>query len=206
MPNQINRFNYIYTDKQSPRTLLLLHGTGGDENDLLPLGESLDPHANLLSPRGKVLENGSARFFKRLAEGIFDREDLKIKSQELDKFIIEASKKYDFSLKDLIAVGYSNGANIALHLLTENPNIITTAILFRPISAALPDTINNLSSSRILILSGLLDPLTKPEDADFLTKTLSEKGATVETKKIPAGHGLTPQDLEHAKTWLSQNS
>jgi predicted esterase len=202
MNKAINGFEYVYIDKKSPKTLLLLHGTGGNENDLISLGEDLDPSANILSPRGKVLENDMPRFFKRLSEGVFDREDLKLRSEELADFIHESSKTYGFTQAGVIAVGYSNGANIALHLIAGHPEVLSRGILFRPVSASLPDKVADLSSVQMLILSGLMDPLASSEDVDRLEHILTEHGAHVDIKKIPASHALTAQDLAHAKAWL----
>lgn len=203
MNKPILGFEHIYIDLGSNRTLLLLHGTGGDEKDLLPIGQALDDKANILSPRGKVLEDGMPRFFKRLSLGVFDREDLKAKSQELGDFLKECSKVYNFPLADVIAIGYSNGANIALHLLASRPQVLSQAILFRPMSGGLPETTTALSSTRLLVLSGLLDVMINSSDAQDVVKNLKVAGAQVEFYELPAGHGLTGQDIKHAKDWLA---
>src|SRR5215475_3170856 len=123
-------FIHEFVPGNSSRTLLLLHGTGGNERDLIPLGRELDPTAALLSPRGKVLENGMPRFFRRLAEGVFDLEDLKYRANELADFVTVAAEHYGFARDNLIAVGYSNGANIAAAMLLLRPEILPIAILF----------------------------------------------------------------------------
>ena len=131
--------------KKSTMTLLLLHGTGGNENDLIPVGQLLSSNASLLSPRGKVLENGMPRFFRRLSEGIFDLEDLKFRTQELAKFVKDASIIYSFDLNKTIAIGFSNGANIAASLLLSHPETIKGAILFRAMIPYIPDSLPDLS-------------------------------------------------------------
>jgi predicted esterase len=141
----INKFVPARPSVAHPVTLLLLHGTGGDENDLLPLGDELWPGAALLGVRGKVLENGMPRFFRRIAEGVFDVEDLKYRTEELVQFIKAASERYHFSTKKLIAIGYSNGANIAASLILLHPHYFAAAVLFRAMVPFTPDIIRNFS-------------------------------------------------------------
>ncbi len=204
MNKPILGFEHIYIDHGSNRTLLLLHGTGGDEKDLLPIGQALDDQANILSPRGKVSENGALRFFKRLAEGVLDRDDLKLRSAELGEFLVECSKIYHFDLNEVWAVGFSNGANIALNLLATNPKVLSKAILLRPTSlTALPDVVSNLSNSLALVLSGVADTMVHLGDGQKIAQALSVAGAEVEFHELPAGHGLTGQDIKHAKDWLA---
>src|SRR5438046_1466021 len=131
-------FIHDFVPGSSSRTLLLLHGTGGNERDLIPLGRELDPNAALLSPRGKVLENGMPRFFRRLAEGVFDLEDLKYRTNELADFVAAAAQHYGFASDNLIAVGYSNGANIAAAMLLLRPEILHGAVLFRAMVLLVP--------------------------------------------------------------------
>src|ERR1041385_1808515 len=154
------RYDFIheFVPGSSSRALLLLHGTGGNERDLIPLGRELDPNAALLSPRGKVLENGMPRFFRRLAEGVFDLEDLKFRTNELGDFVTAAAKHYGFALHNLVAVGYSNGANIAASMLLLRPKIMNAAILFRAMVPLIPDRLPDLSSVRIWIGAGDQDP------------------------------------------------
>src|SRR5678815_3087091 len=132
-------FIHAFVPGSSQRTLLLLHGTGGNERDLIPLGRELDPNAALLSPRGKVLENGMPRFFRRLAEGVFDLEDLKTRTNELADFVAAAAQHYGFASDNVVAVGYSNGANIAASMLLLRPEIMNAAILFRAMVPLTPD-------------------------------------------------------------------
>src|SRR5437868_14836991 len=134
-------FIHEFIPGDSPRTLLLLHGTGGNERDLIPLGRELDAKAALLSPRGKVLENGMPRFFRRLAEGVFDLEDLRYRTNELADFVMAAGQHYGFASNQLIAVGYSNGANIAASVLLLRPEIMRRVILFRAMVHLYPEPI-----------------------------------------------------------------
>jgi phospholipase/carboxylesterase len=160
----------IGTVKQGAKsftTLLLLHGTGGNEEDLIPLAYELDPRAAILSPRGKVLENGVApRFFRRLAEGVFDLEDLKFRTNELADFVNDASKTYGFDLQRAIAVGYSNGANIAASILLLRPEILSSSILFRGMVPLVPETLPDLSNKHIFMSSGVYDPIVSRQDAE----------------------------------------
>src|SRR6476661_7277138 len=144
-------FIHEFVPGSSNRTLLLLHGTGGNERDLIALGRELDPNAGLLSPRGKVLENGMPRFFRRLAEGVFDLEDLKHRTNELADFVTEAAQHYGFATDQLVAVGYSNGANIAASMLLLRPEVLSAAALFRAIVPLYPETPPSLSSVRVWI-------------------------------------------------------
>src|SRR6187401_91570 len=139
-------FIHEFLPGNSSRTLLLLHGTGGNERDLISLGRELDPNAALLSPRGKVLENGMPRFFRRLAEGVFDLEDLKYRTNELADFVIAAAQHYGFASDNVVAVGYSNGANIAASILLLRPQVLSAAVLFRAMVPVIPDKLPDLSS------------------------------------------------------------
>src|SRR5258705_12250113 len=142
-------FIHEFVPSTSSRTLLLLHGTGGNERDLIPLGRELDPNAGLLSPRGKVLENGMPRFFRRLAEGEFDLEDLKYRTNELADFVTAAAQHYGFATDQFVAAGYSNGANIAASMLLLHPEVIPAPFLFGPMVPLVPDSLTDLSSVRL---------------------------------------------------------
>jgi predicted esterase len=183
--------------------LLLLHGTGGNERDLIALGRELDPNAALLSPRGKVLENGMPRFFRRLAEGVFDLEDLKHRTNELADFVIAAAQHYGFASDNLVAVGYSNGANIAASMLLLRPEALPTAILFRAMVPLYPETQPNLSSVRVWIGAGTNDPIIPMSETKALDQLLRNAGADVTIRYFQAGHELTSQDLEAARDWLT---
>jgi len=197
-------FIHRYRPGTDPRRapLLLLHGTGGDENDLVPLAERLAPGAALLSPRGKVEENGMPRFFRRLAEGVFDIEDLHRRTAELAAFIATAQKSY--GLARPIALGFSNGANIAAALLLSHPDVLAGAALLRPMTPFVPADAPDLTGIPILLLSGSMDPLVQPGDRDRLAKIFSAAGAELSYEVVPAGHGLSPLDLATTGDWLQR--
>ena len=199
-------FIHEFIPGSSPRTLLLLHGTGGNERDLVPLGRELDPNAALLSPRGKVLENGMPRFFRRLAEGVFDLEDLKFRTNELADFVTVAAQHYGFAFENLVAVGYSNGANIAASMLLLRPEIMQRAILFRAMVPLIPDTLPDLASVDVWIGEGDQDPIVAASEAKQLVELLRRAGADVTIRFAKAGHGLTNDDLEAARHWLGESS
>jgi phospholipase/carboxylesterase len=184
-------------------TLLLLHGTGGNEEDLIPLAYELDERAAILSPRGKVLENGVApRFFRRLAEGVFDIDDLKFRTNELADFVNDASKFYGFDLQHIIAVGYSNGANIASSILLLRPEIVSAAILFRAMIPLIPKTLPDLTNKHIFMSSGLYDPIVPKQEAERLFSLFRKAGAKVSLYWQNSGHELTIEDVQKAKEWL----
>src|SRR5207247_1018175 len=187
-------FIHEFVPGTSNRTLLLLHGTGGNERDLIALGRELDPNAALLSPRGKVLENGMPRFFRRLAEGVFDTEDLKKRTDELADFVSAAAEHYQIDIKNIVAVGYSNGANIAASTLLLRPEILSSAILFRAMVPLVPETQPGLSSVRVWIGAGTNDPIIPSSETKRLAELLRDAGADVTMRYFPAGHELTPAD------------
>jgi predicted esterase len=199
-------FIHDFVPGSSSRTLLLLHGTGGNERDLIPLGRELDPNAALLSPRGKILENGMPRFFRRLAEGVFDLEDLKYRTNELADFVTAAAQHYGFSSDQLVAVGYSNGANIAASMLLLRPEIMHRAILFRAMVPLVPDTSPDLSSVRVWIGAGNQDPIIPPSEVQRLVELLRRAGADVTIRFFNASHGLTKDDVVTARDWLEKLS
>ena len=198
-------FVHVFQPAQNPGapTLLLLHGTGGDEHDLLPLG-NLAPGAALLSPRGKVLENGNPRFFRRLAEGVFDVEDLKARANELADFVTAAAAHYRFDPSRVIAMGFSNGANIASGLMLLRPGVLKGAILLRgmvPFEPEPPEAAQP-AGTRVLVSNGEIDPTVSQDETRRLAKLLQRAGADVEVHWQPAGHQLMPSDFAVAKTWL----
>ena len=195
-------FIHEFVPGSSNRTLLLLHGTGGNERDLIPLGRELDPNAALLSPRGKVLESGMPRFFRRLAEGVFDLEDLKHRTNELADFVTAAAQHYGFASDNVIAVGYSNGANIAASLLLLRPEVLSAAVLFRAMVPLIPDKLPHLLSVRVWIGAGDQDPIVPASETKDLVELLRRAGADVTMRFAKAGHGLTNDDLEAARHWL----
>ncbi|HEY9387241.1 MAG TPA: alpha/beta hydrolase [Nitrososphaeraceae archaeon] len=191
------------TQRKTFTTFLLLHGTGGNEQDLIPLAYELDKSAAILSPRGKVLENGiTPRFFRRLAEGVFDLEDLKFRTNELADFVIDSSKTYNFDLQHIIAVGYSNGANIAASMLLLRPEILSSAILFRAMVPLVPQTLPNLSDKHIFMSSGLYDPIVSRQEAENLYGLFKNAGAKVSLNWQESGHELTTEEIQKAKEWL----
>jgi phospholipase/carboxylesterase len=202
---KVDFFAHRWVAGKSLDTLLLLHGTGGNDHDLLPLGRALDPNANLLSPRGKILENGMPRFFRRLAEGVFDEQDLRNRTGELAQWIAEASLEYGFDAKArTTAVGYSNGANIAASLLLAGKATFERAILlramvpFEPGSGELPD----LKGKRILMLSGTQDRIIPPPNSERLAELLQQAGAEVTLRWSETGHGLEQHEIDEAREWL----
>ena len=192
----------------SGRTLLLLHGTGGTERDLVPLAQGLVPGAAILSPRGKVLEGGvAARFFRRHGEGILDVEDLKARTDELAEFVTASAKAYDFDPSGLVAIGFSNGANIATGLLFRHPNLLEGAALLRPMLPYTPDPPPDLAGKRVLIAAGEGDPMVPANQPPELAAMLTGFGAEVTTSTAPgAGHGLSQSDLEALRAWFGPPS
>lgn len=182
------------------RPLLLLHGTGGDENDLLPLGRMVAPEAALLAPRGGVSENGMPRFFRRLAEGVFDEADLRRRTGDLAAFVVASRARYGLGAP--LALGFSNGANIAASLLMLRPETLTGAVLIRPMVPFAEPPAADLAGRPVLILSGALDPIVPVENARRLAQQLSASGARVEHRILPAGHGLSQADVSQALAWL----
>jgi predicted esterase len=188
------------------RVLLLLHGTAGNENDMIPLGRDLDPAAALLSLRGNVLENGMPRFFRRLAEGVFDEEDVVRRANELADFIPAAAANYEFDPVMLTAVGYSNGANVAAAVLLLRPGVIKSAVLLRAMVPLTPAALPDLAGTRVMICSGTHDPIIPVENAKRLTAMLREGGAEVTLRLEDAGHQLVFDEIAAAKNWLQESS
>ena len=195
-------FIHEFVPGSSNRTLLLLHGTGGNERDLIPLGRELDPNAALLSPRGKALENGMPRFFRRLAEGVFDLEDLQKRTHELADFVAAAADRYDIDKRNIIAVGYSNGANIAASVLLLRPETFAGAILFRAMVPLEPDKPPELVNIHVWIGAGNHDPIIPTSETQCLVNLLRTAGADVTVRFLIAGHALTPTDISLARDWL----
>jgi phospholipase/carboxylesterase/glyoxalase family protein len=181
--------------------LLLLHGTGGNEEDLLPLARMLDPEAGVLSPRGKVLERGMPRFFRRLAEGVFDLEDLKFRTSELAAFVSAAADRYGFDRSHVIAAGFSNGANIAASLLLLHPGVLRAAVLFSPMVPLEPAVEPQLAGVDVFIGAGRSDPIVDPSNTQRLADMLRAVGADVTLHWKPGGHELSRPDVEAARSW-----
>jgi len=200
--NNIAGFTHRFESGEGVRTLLLLHGTGADENDLLPLGRALDPSANLLSPRGQVLENGMPRFFRRFAEGVLDVEDLKARTDDLVAFVEESASRYELDAAKVVAVGFSNGANIAASTLLRHPAMLSAAVLFRPMVPYEPEEPPDLRDKPVFIGAGRSDPLIDPADPERLAAILDSGGARVELAWVPGGHQLDLREVNRARAWL----
>ncbi|NNM71806.1 alpha/beta hydrolase [Enterovirga aerilata] len=188
--------------RPGPPPVLLLHGTGGDETDLIPLGRTVAPGAALLSPRGKVLEGGMPRFFRRLAEGVFDEDDLRRRADELAGFVDQARKAYGLSAP--VALGFSNGANIAAAMLLLRPDAFAGAILIRAMEPFREASPVRLPGTPVLILSGSADPIVPIDNPKRLAATLAAAGAAVEHEILPGGHALIQADLVRSRAWMDR--
>jgi predicted esterase len=180
----------------------MLHGTGGDEHDLLPLAEMLMPDAAVLSPRGQVLENGMPRFFRRLAEGVFDEADLRERAGDLASFVTSSAKRYGFDQRSVMAVGFSNGANIASAVMLLHPGTIVGGVVIRGQVPLVPDPLPSLTGTRVLIANGRSDPLVAPAETERLAALFRSAGAEVSLEWQPGGHQLTQADIQAARAWL----
>jgi len=194
---------YVPPRRPDLPTLLLLHGTGGDENDLLPLGQALLPGAGLLSPRGKVLEYGMPRFFRRLGTGVFDVEDLRVRTEELARFVGSAAAAYGFDPETVIAAGYSNGANIAAAMLLLHPAILAGAVLFHAQVPLEPETQPDLSHLPVFLSGGRADTMIPATETERLATLLRDAGAEVSLYWEPGGHALGHGEFEAAHRWLA---
>ena len=194
---------YLPGEDESSPTLLMLHGTGGNEEDLVGLGETLAPGAAILSPRGKVSEYGAPRFFRRLAEGVFDHDDLLFRTHELAEFVETASATYGFERSKLVAVGYSNGANVAASTILLHPGLLRAAVLFRAMVPFEPDVTPHLSGMPIFLAAGRMDRMIPPDNTQRLADILIEAGADVDLRWRNVGHPLTYDDVSEAKQWLA---
>ena len=196
-------FAHRFYPGEADATLLLLHGTGGSEDDLVPLGRDLASGAAILSPRGKVSEYGAARFFRRLAEGVFDQEDLVFRTHELADFVENASEEYGFDLSKLVAVGYSNGANIAASLMLLHPDLLRAAVLFRAMVPFEPEETPDLSGMPVFLSAGRRDRMIPPQNTERLAEILREAGANLDLRWRDTGHPLTYEEVAEARDWLA---
>ena len=190
-------------DKTSAETLVVLHGTGGDENDLIGVGQAVAPGAAILSPRGNVLENGAPRFFKRLAEGVFDPKEVRSRGEELAQFIRAAISRYALNPQRIFALGYSNGANIASTVMFIEPGLLQGAILFRPMLVFEPDERPDLSGAGVFISAGRMDPIVPTTSVERLAELFEASRAEVTLKWQQAGHNLLPSEARDAADWLA---
>ena len=184
-------------------TLVVLHGTGGDENDLIGIGQAIAPGAAIVSPRGNVLENGAPRFFKRLAEGVFDPKEVRSRAEELARFIRAAVITYRLDATRVFALGYSNGANIASTIMFVEPEILHAAILFRPMLVYEPSEKNDLTGSAAFISAGRMDPIVPAASVERLVELFDMAHADVTLKWQLAGHSLVPSEVREAAEWFA---
>lgn len=197
----IHRF--IPAEDQSAGTLLVLHGTGGNENDLVGIGQAIAPGAAILSPRGNVLENGAPRFFRRFAEGIFDPKEVRSRGEELARFIRAAVVTYRLEPSRIFALGYSNGANIASTVMLIEPGIIQGSILFRPMLVYEPAEKKDLSGSSVFISAGRMDPIVPTTSVEQLAEMFQLANADVTFKWQLASHSLVPSEVREASEWFA---
>ena len=183
-------------------TMLVLHGTGGTEDDLLGLAQTVAPGAAVISPRGKVLEAGAPRFFRRLAEGVFDPAEVRSRGEELAEFIRAAVTRYELDADRVFALGYSNGANIASTVMLIEPDVIRAAVLLRPMLVFVPEEKTDLAGRAALISAGRVDPIVPVESVEKLVRLLEERGAEVTVKWQLGGHNLVPSEIKEAGDWL----
>jgi phospholipase/carboxylesterase len=190
-------------DSASGETLVVLHGTGGDENDLISIGQAIAPGAAILSPRGNVLENGAPRFFRRLAEGVFDPKEVRSRAEELARFIRAAVITYRLDPARVFALGYSNGANIASTVMFVEPGILQGAILFRPMLVYEPTEKNDLSGNVVFISAGRMDPIVPSASVERLVELFESAHAEITLKWQLVGHNLVPSEVSEAAGWLT---
>ena len=190
-------------DSASGETLLVLHGTGGDENDLISIGQAIAPGAAILSPRGNVLENGAPRFFRRISEGVFDPKEVRARAEELARFIRAAVVTYRLNPDRVFALGYSNGANIASTVMLIEPGVLRGSILLRPMLVYEPPEQRDLSDSAVFISAGRMDPVAPQSSVEQLAALFEAAHADVTLKWQLAGHSLVPTDVREASEWLA---
>jgi phospholipase/carboxylesterase len=183
-------------------TLLVLHGTGGNEDDLIGIAQTVAPGAAIISPRGKVLEAGAPRFFRRLAEGVFDPAEVRSRGEELAGFIRAAVTRYELDGEHIIALGYSNGANIASTVMLIDPDVIHAAVLLRPMLVFEPEERTDLAGKGVLLSAGRVDRIVPVESVEKLVHLLEDRGAEVTLKWQLGGHNLVPSELKEAAEWL----
>ncbi len=198
----MHNFHHIFQDGESPTTLLLLHGTGGNETDLIEFARQVAPSAKLLSPRGRVLENGMPRFFKRIAMGVFDEENIRAEANALADFVGKSAEHYGFDPKKVFAFGFSNGANIAAATLLLRPTVLAGAVLLRPMLPLTPENGADLSGVKVLMTTGSRDSMSPPLSVNQLEGLLRESGASVDRVELDTGHNLVAADFQAVQEFL----
>lgn len=208
MKADIENFTHQFIPGQesnTPFTLLLLHGNGGTESDLLLLGRALAPHAPLLSPRGRIIENGKPRFYRLISPADFEVTDLRVRADELASFVRTAAGVYHFDADNLVGVGHSNGANMAVALMLLHPSLLRAGILFRP-QPQVPLISNprpNFENRPILLVAGRNDVEIPSVEIEHLAELLRRSGANVTIKWHSGGHDLTNEEINLARDWLT---
>jgi len=200
----ISDFIHKFVPGKLSSTILVLHGQGGDENDLLPVARALAPGAAFLSPRGKAAENGESRFFARVARDEFDETQVLTRTTELAKWVSDAAEHYHFDRSKVFALGFSNGASIAASVMLLYPNVLAGGFLLRPRTIVEPATLPDLGAARVLVISGRHDDKMPPGSGEHLARLLGRAGAAVEMALLDAGHELTPQDFSAGKSWFEK--
>ena len=202
--SQLAGYEYRFEPGTQPTSplLLLLHGTGGSENDLVPFARLVAPDADILTVRGNVSENGAARYFRRIAEGVFDLEDLRVRTEHLGAFLTAAGKRHAFSMRRVVAIGFSNGANIAASLMLRQPATLRHGILLRAMVPFQPETMPDLKGSSALVAAGRTDRIIPAENSERLAAMLRDAGASVELRWQDAGHSLVQEDVNDAREFL----
>lgn len=196
-------YHQFIPSMQSRRTLFLLHGTGGDENEILPLGHALEPGAAMLSVRGRVSENGANRYFRRRREGVFDEDDVVARAHELAEWLAGAVDQYAIYRSEIVLIGYSNGANIGSAMMLLGVEKFPAAILLRPMVPLSAPPLNSLESSRVLLLGGTNDPIAPPAEVNRLALLFQERNAHVTNSPQRAGHEISGNDVQAARDWLA---
>lgn len=191
------------TDPACPDTILVLHGTGGNEDDLVGIAQTVAPGAAVISPRGKVLEGGAPRFFRRLAEGVFEPAEVRARAEELAAFVRAATGRYELDPRRVFALGYSNGANIASSVMLIDPDVIRAAILLRPMLVFEPPEENDLTGAAVFISAGRVDPIVPTASVEKLVTLFQARGAEVSLKWQLGGHNLVPSEMKEAEEWLT---